>query len=230
MAKERTVSTSNAAESVPRATGKRRWTQPFAIQRRLKTALDRHKANGRSFLDMANASKLVEGHEPDFSEASINTNRSQDRFDNLGSLEEKPMLLHRQTSCPLISEVQSRIFLSPIASTARRPSSLKVDHTQARILWWYEQRLKMTSSWRFSLQRNLSHVTRDVSVCLLSSPKMIIDSARRTLFISKRSFRDHDKPPVLSLSLTLQEDLNILTHVCGNSRYDIQMCGTRTKR
>ena len=60
-----------------------------------------------------------------------------------------------------------------------------------------------------------------LSACILSSPQKIIDSSRRTLFISRRAFRDYNRPPILSLSLTMQENLDVLIHACGNNRYTL---------
>ncbi len=55
---------------------------------------------------------------------------------------------------------------------------------------------------------------------LVSSPRKIIDSARRTLFISRKSFRiGNTNSCLLSLSFTLHEDLQILVEACGNGRF-----------
>ncbi len=54
---------------------------------------------------------------------------------------------------------------------------------------------------------------------LICSPKKIIDSARRTLFISRKLFRSgKSHSNLLSLSFTLNEDLKVLVEACGNGR------------
>ena len=63
---------------------------------------------------------------------------------------------------------------------------------------------------------------------ILSSPKKVLDTAQRTLFISRRSFKLGKKRPALfSITLTLQENLQVMVAACGNGRsasYALKKC------
>ena len=51
------------------------------------------------------------------------------------------------------------------------------------------------------------------------SPKKVVDTTRKMLFISRKIFHmGRDRTNLLTLTLTLEEDLDILTNTCGNGR------------
>jgi hypothetical protein len=64
------------------------------------------------------------------SEEVKESNQSDFRENGYSLADRKPGFFQQQTSSPLISEIQSRILLSPIASKAGRPTSLKLERTQ----------------------------------------------------------------------------------------------------